>query len=169
MRAFAADTLASAALLCCAGSAAAEPPWQAADAIRAELFEAQTQQLFEERGGDAVAAGGSAPRRRRCAAGSRQSAPAELREIRALAAAKPSGRSPGSTKRGWRPPAGGSSPPCAGAHSRLPSTAARRGEAARARSWMQIRDFRQTTRFTRPGVDGTAALQQLAAGEIIAA
>ena len=29
--------------------------------------------------------------------------------------------------------------------------AARRGDAAEARAWLQIRDFRQTTRFTRPG------------------
>ena len=43
---------------------------------------------------------------------------------------------------------------------------ARRGETARARSWLQIRDFRKATRFTRPGVDGTAAIQQLGAGEI---
>jgi high-affinity iron transporter len=31
---------------------------------------------------------------------------------------------------------------------------------------MQIRDFRKTTRFTRPGVDGTAALQELAGREL---
>jgi high-affinity iron transporter len=43
---------------------------------------------------------------------------------------------------------------------------ARRGEVARARSWLQIRDFRKATRFTRPGVDGTAAIQELASGEI---
>jgi high-affinity iron transporter len=44
--------------------------------------------------------------------------------------------------------------------------AARAGDAATARAWMQIRDFRKTTRFTRPGVDGTVALQQLEAHEI---
>ena len=43
--------------------------------------------------------------------------------------------------------------------------AARRCNIAEARSWLQIREFRQTTRFTRPGVDATAALQELAAGE----
>jgi len=42
---------------------------------------------------------------------------------------------------------------------------ARRDEPARARAWLQIRDFRKATRFTRPGVDGTVAIQQLAAGE----
>lgn len=44
--------------------------------------------------------------------------------------------------------------------------AAERDEPARARAWLQIRDFRKATRFTRPGVDGTAAVQALAAGEI---
>ena len=43
---------------------------------------------------------------------------------------------------------------------------AQRGEPEQARSWLQIRDFRKATRFTRPGVDGTAAIQQLRAGEI---
>ncbi|HEY5816302.1 MAG TPA: hypothetical protein VIS95_08175, partial [Solirubrobacterales bacterium] len=38
----------AAALLWAADPAAAEPPWQAADAIRADLFEAQTRQLFDE-------------------------------------------------------------------------------------------------------------------------
>ncbi len=44
--------------------------------------------------------------------------------------------------------------------------AARRDEPVQARSWLQIRDFRKATRFTRPGVDGTAAIQELAAAEI---
>jgi len=44
--------------------------------------------------------------------------------------------------------------------------AAERREVARARSWLQIRDFRKTTRFTRPGVDGTAALAELAGREL---
>ena len=43
---------------------------------------------------------------------------------------------------------------------------AERVEPARARAWLQIRDFRKAPRFTRPGVDGTAAIQALAAGEI---
>ena len=42
------------------------------------------------------------------------------------------------------------------------------GEVERARGWLLIRDFRQATRFTRPGVDATTALDQLEAGEIAA-
>ncbi len=44
--------------------------------------------------------------------------------------------------------------------------AAEAREPARARAWLQIRDFRKTTRFTRPGVDGTTAIQELGEGEI---
>ncbi len=152
------------ALFCSASSAAAEPPWQAADAIRADLFEAQAQLLFAERTGDSVAAAEarlSGPLRR----GLAEHAAAELREVEvslraagraaadldetALAAAR--GRIVSALRRGALAVA---------------VAAARDGAAAEARSWMQIRDFRQTTRFTRPGVDGTAALQELAAKEI---
>jgi len=144
--------------------AAADPPWQASDAIRAELFEAQTQLLYGERTGRAVAraeAELSGPLRR----GLAKHAAAELRETEAsLAAARQAaldldegalaaarGRIVSALRRGALA---------------VSVAAARQGDAAEARTWMQIRDFRQTTRFTRPGVNGTAALQQLAAGEI---
>ncbi len=152
------------AFLCAASSAAAEPPWQAADAIRADLAEAQTQLLFDEMPGRSVAAAEarlSGPLRR----GLAEHATAELHEVEAslrtaraaaadldetaLAAAR--GRIVSALRRGALAVA---------------VAAAGRGAAAEAGTWMQIRDFRQTTRFTRPGVDGTAALQQLAAGEI---
>ena len=42
------------------------------------------------------------------------------------------------------------------------------GQVERARDWLLIRDFRQATRFTRPGVDATTALDQLERGEITA-
>ncbi|HEV7770249.1 MAG TPA: FTR1 family protein [Solirubrobacterales bacterium] len=145
-------------------AAAAEPPWQSADGIRADLFEAQTQLLFGERSGRAVAAaetGLSGPLRR----GLEAEAERELREIEAslraakmaaadldevaLAAAR--GQIVSALRRGAMAVA---------------IAAAGHGDAAAARSWLQIRDFRQTTRFTRPGVNATAALQQLASREI---
>ena len=147
-----------------ASADAAEPPWQAADEIRAELSEAQTQLLFGERDDGAVdraEAHLGGPLRRGLAA----SAPAELRQVET--ALGPPGAPPtGSTKPGSPPRAGRSSPPCVAAPSPSPSPPPGAGDAAEARAWMQIRDFRKTTRFTRPGVDGTAALQQLAAREI---
>jgi high-affinity iron transporter len=39
-------------------------------------------------------------------------------------------------------------------------------EPEQARRWLLIRDFRQATRFTRPGVDATTALDSLEAGDI---
>jgi len=147
-----------------ASSAVAAPPWQSADRIRAELFEAQTQLLFGERGGQPVTAAEaelSGLLRRGLAA----EAPAELDEIEAalrvaktasaeldeaaLAAAR--GRVVSALRRGAMAVA---------------IAAARGGAVAEARTWLQIRDFRQATRFTRPGVNATAALQELASGEL---
>ncbi|HEX5714363.1 MAG TPA: FTR1 family protein [Solirubrobacterales bacterium] len=147
-----------------ATASAAAPPWQAADQIRAELFEAQSQLLFGERDGQPVAQA-SAQLKGPLRAGLRTDAPAELRAVEAalgeakraaaqldeagLAAAR--GRTIAALRRGAMAVAVAS---------------AQRDEPARARAWLQIRDFRKATRFTRPGVDGTAAIQQLAAGEI---
>lgn len=149
--------------LVAAAPATAAPPWQAADAIRADLFEAQSQLLFGERAGGAVgeaAAELRGPLRR----GLAREAPAELAEIeRSLAAAADA--------------AGGlDEVGLAAARGRVVSAlrrgamavtiaAARRGDAAAAREWLQVREFRQATRFTRPGVDATAAVEELAAGE----
>ncbi|MGC1852988.1 MAG: hypothetical protein WA687_11175, partial [Solirubrobacterales bacterium] len=54
MRRVAAILAVLAPALLAATPASAEPPWQAADAIRADLFEAQTQLLFGERTGGSV-------------------------------------------------------------------------------------------------------------------
>lgn len=40
------------------------------------------------------------------------------------------------------------------------------GDGDTAREWLQIRDYRQSTRFTRPGTGATAAVNALAAGEL---
>jgi high-affinity iron transporter len=155
------------ALLCSlatAGRAAAEPPWQAADEIRADLFEAQAQLLFGERDLRSVTQASKSlqgPLRQGLAA----DAPGELKEVEAaladakraagkldevgLAAAR--GRVIATLRRGAMAVAVAS---------------ARHDEPARARAWLQIRDFRKTTRFTRPGVDGTTAIEELAAREL---
>ena len=94
----------------------------------------------------------------------------------------PRARSPSSAPRS--PPQSAPPPPgtrsrlaaAGGARSRRSATArstsrsTRRApaEVERARGWLLIRDFRQATRFTRPGVDATTALDGLEAGEIVA-
>ncbi len=155
------------AALLAAAPAGAEPPWQAADAIRADLFEAQTKLLFGERTGDSVNAAEArlaGPLR----TGLAREADQELGEIEAsLAAARRAaaqldeaslaaerGRVVAALRRGAFAVA---------------VAAAQRGEAAEARTWLQIRDFRQATRFTRPGVDATTALDELSTQEITSA
>ena len=41
-----------------------------------------------------------------------------------------------------------------------------RGEAAVARRWLLLRDFRTATRFTRPGADATLAIERLGEGRV---
>ncbi|MET0306893.1 MAG: FTR1 family protein [Solirubrobacterales bacterium] len=150
--------------LLAAAPASAEPPWQGADAIRADLFEAQAQLLFGERTGDSVDAAEArlaGPLR----AGLARDADEELAEVEAsLAAAR-------------RASAQLDEASLAAARGRIVAAlrrgafavavaAAQRGEAAEARTWLQIRDFRQATRFTRPGVDATTALDELSAQQI---
>ena len=42
------------------------------------------------------------------------------------------------------------------------------GDAADAQQWMALREYRPSTKFSRPGADGTLALQQLSAGTLSA-
>jgi high-affinity iron transporter len=156
--------LALAALLCAASPAAAEPPWQAADAIRTELFKAQAQLLFDE-GGARPVARASADLGGPLQQGLAADAPRELGEVEAaLAAAR--GAAERRDEAGLAAARGQTIASLRRGAMAVAVASARRGEAARARSWLQIRDFRKATRFTRPGVDGTAAIQQLAVGEI---
>jgi high-affinity iron transporter len=145
-------------------SASREPAWQAADAIRTELFDAQTQLLLGERDNGAVERA-EAHLSGELRHGLAVDAANELREVEAsLAAARRAvarldeaglgaarGRSISALRRGAMAVA---------------VEAAANREVAKARSWMQVRDFRKTTRFTRPGVDGTAALQELVEREL---
>ena len=144
--------------------ASAQPPWQAADSIRADLAEAQTKQLFGEDGGNEVRSA-EASLRGPLRAGLKASAPAELAEIEtALAAAR--GAAAQGDEVGLAARRGEITAALRRGAMAVAVAAAARGEVAEARSWMQIRDFRKTTRFTRPGVNGTEALEKLKEGEI---
>ena len=50
--------------------------------------------------------------------------------------------------------------------SRVTLGAVERGDAAAAKRWLLLRDFRTATRFSRPGVDATAAIRRLGDGEV---
>jgi high-affinity iron transporter len=157
--------IAAAAVFAFAPSAAAHPPWEHAEEIRTGLFSAQTDLLLgdgataAEDVAEAEAAITSSLER-----GLRRAAPGSLRELRATVAdAAEAARS-------------GDEVALAAARGRALATlragafaaavdAANRGDAETARDWLLIREFRQATRFTRPGVDATEALAELEAGE----
>jgi high-affinity iron transporter len=52
---------------------------------------------------------------------------------------------------------------------RRATAAAAAGDVETARAWLLVREFRQPTRFTRPGADATLALQALERGRMTAA
>ncbi len=148
-----------------AASASAAAPWEQAEEVRAGLFEAQTDLLLD--GGEEASLrveGAEAAITGRLERELAASSPGSLRELRdavadaanaaaagneaALAAAR--GRALAAIRRGAFAVA---------------VDATRAGDTERARGWLLIRDFRQATRFTRPGVDATTALDELEAGE----
>jgi high-affinity iron transporter len=155
--------VAAVALALLAAPAGAAPPWQSADRIRTDLFDAQTALLLGERA-NRGAADTARLLRGPIEQGMRRFAPGELRRLRGdlaaagaayarrdqvgLAAAR--GRILADLRR---------------AAFRITLAAVRNGRVALARQWFLIRDFRSTTRFSRPGASGTAALEELAARE----
>ncbi len=147
-------------------AALAEAPWQGAEKIKSGLFEAQTDILLEggASAGDDVAGARSAlagPLRRELTA----SSPASLKALESsLAAAE---RAAGAGDEVGLAAARGRALAAlrAGALD-VAVVETEAGRVERARGWLLIRDFRQATRFTRPGVDGTTSLDRLAAGEL---
>jgi high-affinity iron transporter len=152
------------ATLLCVTSAAAAAPWRAAETVRGALFSAQTQLSVggaskptlsqAERAVSGPLSGAlarNAPEALRELRGSLRSArrALEARDEARLAAAR--GTAISALRRGAF---------------EVAVAATERGATGRARAWLLVRDFRQSTRFTRPGVDATAALIDLDAGEV---
>jgi high-affinity iron transporter len=163
--ALAAFPLAAVVALCLAPAAAAEaPPWKAAEEVRVSLFEAQSALLLDEEAAGSV---GRAERALESALAEElgRSDPESLRSARAAIADAERAFATGDEV-------------ALGAARGQAIAAIRRGAYAvildkvaesspvQARRWLQVRDFREATRFTRPGVDATAALDALQAGEI---
>ena len=148
-----------------AGAApAASPPWQAAQRMQDSVFDAQSALLLDE----PRSAVGLVRRAERqlsgpLARGLRRDAPLPYRSVRrALADAERSARARDEIALG-------------AARGRLRAAlmegsyavtlaAIRDRDARRAGSWLLLREFRKATRFTRPGVDGTLAVRELARG-----
>ena len=64
------------------------------------------------------------------------------------------------------PPAGPSAPGSSAAPTRSSPKPTARGDAATAKRWLLLREYRTATRFTRPGAEGTLALDQLGRGTL---
>ena len=147
-----------------AARAAGESPWQAADAISKDLFGAQTALLLGEPA-DGFVARAAARLRGPLLRGLQADAPRDLRRLHIALAAAGLAVEDGAEDR-----LGAARGSVIAATRRAAMTAAiaaaRRGDPSQARQWLQIRDFRKTTRFSRPGVSATAALQELESGDL---
>jgi high-affinity iron transporter len=159
---------AAAGALIGAPAANAQAPWEAAEKVRAGLFEAQTALLLDRgRGAEAgVDRARAASRDLAKSIGATDAAAlAELRSALAMAQlAAAAGDEVGlAAARGQALAA-----VRAGAFA-LAIDSAERGHVASAGHWLLVREFRQATRFTRPGIDATEALDRLEDGRIPAA
>ncbi len=137
-------------------SGSAAPIFDARD--RARCSTARAERRTSRRAGAALVGTPRARPRRRCA-GRSEGAAAGHRGCRASGPggrrARARGRHTAPSSRALR----------AGAYE-VTTTERRKGQAGRARAWLLIRDFRQATRFTRPGVDATTAIEQLESGDL---
>ena len=142
----------------------AAPPWQSAQRMQDLVFDAQSALLLDEpRSALRRVQLARAQLRGPLARGLRSDAPSAERATRAaLADAAGAARARDETA-------------LAAARGRLRAAllrgsysvtlaAVRAGAARRAATWLLLREFRKATRFTRPGVDATLAVRELARG-----
>jgi high-affinity iron transporter len=164
VRALAATLLAFALLAATAAAAPASPPWQSAQRVQDLVFDAQSAVLLDEpHSALRLVERARGQLRGPLARGLRRDAPAADRATRAaLADAARAARARDETA-------------LAAARGRLRAAllrgsyavtlaSVRAGEARRAAAWLLLREFRKATRFTRPGVDATLAVRELARG-----
>ena len=158
----------AAALIAAAPAQAADPatPWESAERIQRALFSAQEELIL----GSPARAEQAARRARAAYRGAlRRSLRAEAPEAdrtlrRAFAVAeRAAGRG---DRRALAAARGEARAATYGGAYTVTLNRAGRGDAAAARSWLLLRDFRTATRFTRPGADATAAVGRLADGKL---
>ncbi len=142
-----------------------EPPWKLAQDLRQDLFDARSELLLSGNEAEASVADAQRALRGSLRGGLAADAPQALKELeRALDDA-------GDAVAAGDPVALGAAYGTAVAAMRrgafdVAVTAARADQAAEARAWLLIRDFREATRYTRPPVDATEAIDGLAAGDV---
>jgi high-affinity iron transporter len=162
----AAAALAAAALAAPAGAAAAGPPWQAAQRMQDLVFDAQSALLLDE---PSSAVGLVRKARRQLsgplAQGLRGDGPDAYRDVRA-ALADAARHAEARDEIGLAAARGRLRAALLRGSYGVTTAAASAGDADTAGTWLLLREFRKATRFTRPGVDGTLAVRELARGEI---
>lgn len=151
-----------------AGAAAREqgetaPAWAAAEEVRQSLFDAQLAAAGEDEDG-AKRAVGEARRALRGAVGEAVEGSAG-REVRAALrdAERGAGQADGV---GLAAARGRAEAAVLGVSFERTLAAVARGDVEEAHEWLLLRDFRTATRFTRPGVGATVALDNLRARRI---
>jgi high-affinity iron transporter len=158
--------LVAAAVACLAVPASAKAPWDAAEDVRAGLFDAQRALLLDEpdQAGAGVASAQAAASGRLGHDLHRYS-PDELRDLNAaLAAAEVAAADRDEVELAAARGAAIAALRASAYEATVAAT--RRGDIGAARKWLLIRDFRQATRFTRPGVDATVSLDGLEKGDL---
>ncbi|HEY1276739.1 MAG TPA: hypothetical protein VGF25_17650, partial [Thermoleophilaceae bacterium] len=160
-----APALAALTLASAAAAAPADPPWRAAQEIQDGLFAAQSGLILDppavaRREVERAARGYRGPLRRSIAAADPAADRAVRQGLRQAAAAAAAGddvalaAARGAVRAGV----------LRGAYAAT-LEAVEADRASAARSWLLLREFRTATRFTRPGADGTLAVERLAHGE----
>jgi high-affinity iron transporter len=163
MRALIALVALLAALLAPSAARAADAPWKAADRVADRLFDAQTELVLS----GPAAASKDVARARGAYAGTlreemdREADGAVRDGLKAAATAVRRDDQPALAAARGAVRAG----VFRGAYAAT-LEAAGRGDAATAREWLLLREYRTATRFTRPGASATLALDQLARGRI---
>jgi len=157
-------------VLAFAAPAVAAPPWQIADTIRADLFDAQTELLLAGPGEQRASDAGALDDAERAVSGAfgrdlARDAPSALGELRASLTAARSSLARGDEV-GLAAARGRAIAALRQGAFAVAVKAAGSGHSRAARAWLLVRDFRQSTRFTRPGVDATAALIGMADGDV---
>lgn len=145
-------------------ASAAEPrPWHEAEQVRSGLFEAQSELTLDDRA--AARAEAEQARRRALAAFGTVATGEAGKALRdglrdAVTAAATGDEAALAVARGQVQAA------ILQTSTRVTLAAAARGDAAATKRWLLLRDFRTATRFSRPGVDATAAVRRLGDGEV---
>ncbi len=144
-------------------AAAADRPWHEAEQVRQTLFEAQSDLTLGER--DSAARNAGKARTRAIAAFGDVGTDAAQGALRSALTAATRAASTGD-EASLAAARGRAYAAILQISATVTLRSVGRGDAVAAKRWLLLRDFRTATRFSRPGVDATAAVRRLGAGEI---